>query len=144
MFCGNCGGKINDDATFCNNCGALVQNQKESAQNVLATVNSAQTGSSNNTAANNNPENKFEGQSQGNSTEKTNYAGTAFWCSIAGLPLICLCGIGFAMGFPAVIFGGLALKNKETDIAKAWLGIMVGFLEIIGFVILILAIIRSE
>jgi hypothetical protein len=140
MVCRNCGNEIGNDAKFCTKCGAQVQNSQETMQNPSITVNSDQTASDNNR-----PENKFEEiKNQLNFKDKTNYAGTSFWCSIAGIPLICCCGVGLAMGIPATLFGALALRNKEADRAKAWIGVILGVIEIIGLLIFIWAYIRDE
>lgn len=117
MFCRNCGSEIKDGSRFCTNCGTVIgQNMTENSvnRNVQASDN------------------------------KTNYAGTALQCSLWGIPLICLCGIGLLFGIPAAIFGTLAIKNKEVDSAKAWIGLIVGILEITGLFIFILAMIGSD
>ena len=113
MFCQKCGNEIKDGAKFCDKCGTAVNCE----QNI--TVDSANIGTPKPTDFN-----------------KTNYAGTSFWCSIAGIPLFC-CGIGLAMGIPATIFGALAIKNKEADKVKAYIGLVIGIIELIllcGFI----------
>lgn len=60
------------------------------------------------------------------------------------LSLLCLgLRVGYAVdfnylaGFPAILFGGLAIKNKEAEKEKAYIAIGIGILDIIIFIILI-------
>lgn len=119
MFCKNCGNEI-EKGKFCPNCGTAVNSEQNIA---IDSANASQ----------------FESNSSEN---KTNYAGTSFWCSIAGIPLFC-CGIGLVLGIPATIFGALAIKNKEADKAKAYIGLVVGIIELILLCVFILAMIRD-
>lgn len=118
MFCPNCGNKIEDNAKFCNLCGNSVSGTSHT--NLLG-----------NSADNDSVSNQ-------NQINKTKYAETSFWCSILAVPLCC-CGIGLFLGIPSVIFGALAIKNKEADSAKAWIGMILGVFEIFFAVILIFA-----
>lgn len=120
MFCKNCGNEIKEGMKFCDKCGSCVSNEQNTA-----------TGSTNVTS----PESMDSGK-------KTSYAGTSFWCSVAGIPLFC-CGIGLAFGIPAAIFGVLAIKNKEPDKVKAWIGLILGVIELIGLFGFIHAMIRD-
>lgn len=119
VFCQKCGNEIKDGAKFCDKCGTAVNYE----QNI--TVDSANVGTPKPMDFN-----------------KTNYAGTSFWCSIAGIPLFC-CGIGLAMGIPATIFGALAIKNKEADKVKAYIGLVIGIIELIFLCGFIYAMIRD-
>lgn len=129
MFCKNCGSEIKNDAKFCSECGTYI--------NIEQDVN---TDSANKIISNNNIDNAKESI---NSNGKTNYANTSSMCALIGLPLICFCGTGLLLGPFAVIFGILAIKNEENDIAKAWIGLIIGLLEVIGLFIFILAMIQE-
>ncbi len=120
MFCPNCGNEVKDGVKFCDKCGTAVSSEQS------ISAGSANAGSSESTDSDN----------------KTNYAGTSFWCSVAGIPLFC-CGIGLAFGIPATIFGALAIRNKEADSIKAWIGLILGVIELIGLAGFIHAMIRD-
>lgn len=128
MFCPKCGSELKENAKFCESCGApAAGNQPSAGQSAQAS-----SGSTINDIKN-----------QISFTDKTRYAGTSFWCSILALPLMC-CGIGFLLGIPAVIFGALAIKNQEAEGAKAWIGVILGFIEVCFLLLLIVGMIRSE
>ena len=111
MFCTKCGKQIDDNAKFCVNCGNAVeiQNNQLNQQNFQPQTN-------NNTL-------NFSGQTD--SAAKTNYADTSFKCAIWGLILF-ICGIGLLTQPFAFLFGILAIKNKEAETAKAWIGTVIG------------------
>lgn len=111
MHCPNCRNELPDGSRFCGKCGYSIENR----------VNPETTIIYNNTYS---------------QDKKTDYANTSFWCSIVAIPLYCCC-IGFLMGIPATIFGALAIKNKEPNVAKAWIGLILGAIEVIFLLIII-------
>lgn len=122
MFCEKCGSELKDDSKFCGNCGASVDNEQSQNMDIVCTDTNKQKQTY---LDNQSSENK--GTSD---LKNSNYAGTAFWCSVIALPLFC-CGIGYILGIPATIFGLLAVNNKEPDSAKAWIGLILGVIELI-------------
>ena len=47
-------------------------------------------------------------------------------------------------GGPAIYFGYLAIRNNEPEREKAYIAIGIGVLDMIGFLILMIAVIRSN
>lgn len=119
MFCPNCRNELPDGSRFCGKCGYSIENENKVTPE---TTNYNHT--------------DFQ-------DKKTDYANTSFWCSIVAIPLYCCC-IGLFMGIPATIFGALAIKNKEPNTAKAWIGLILGMIEVIFLLIIIWAGIRDS
>ena len=124
LFCKECGKEISGETKFCPNCGASQDNS--SKENVEVTVQSS----------------KKESDSQ--ESKATSYAGTALKAAVFGLLFWCCCGIQLIAGAPAIYFGYLAIRNNEPEREKAYIAIGVGILDVIGFIILMIAVIRSK
>ena len=56
----------------------------------------------------------------------------------------CCCGVQLIAGAPAIYFGYLAIRNNEPEREKAYIAIGIGVLDMIGFLILMIAVIRSN
>ena len=61
-----------------------------------------------------------------------------------GLLCWCCCGVQLIAGAPAIYFGYLAIRNNEPEREKAYIAIGIGVLDMIGFLILMIAVIRSN
>ena len=119
MFCRVCGSKISDDAKFCPECGAVVEQIKPTQETVFSS-NSDTT------------------QTTSVPNGETRYASTALKAAVFGLVFWCCCGFQLIAGIPAIWFGVLAIRNNEPEVEKAYLGMGLGVLDIIGFIVLIL------
>ena len=70
--------------------------------------------------------------------------GTALKAAVFGLLCWCCCGVQLIAGAPAIYFGYLAIRNNEPEREKAYIAIGIGVLDMIGFLILMIAVIRSN
>lgn len=122
MFCSNCGNEIKDGEVFCPKCGTAIEN---SNSNQKAHISSDFQGQNTNSAS-----------SLGNNPTGTRYASTALIFAVVGLVLWCFCGIQLLAGFPAIVFGALAVRNKDPEIEKAYIAIGIGVLDIVLFAVL--------
>jgi len=118
MFCKVCGSKISDDAKFCPECGAVVEQMQSSDSGIT--------------------------QATGVSNGETRYASTALKAAVFGLAFWCCCGFQLLAGIPAIWFGTLAIQKKEPEVEKAYLGIGLGALDVIGFIIYIILLVQSQ
>ena len=116
--------EISDGVQFCPNCGA---SQESSAKEENAvTVQPAQNASGS------------------QESKATGYASTALKAAVFGLLCWCCCGVQLIAGAPAIYFGYLAIRNNEPEREKAYIAIGIGVLDMIGFLILMIAVIRSN
>ena len=118
MFCKVCGSKISDDAKFCPECGAVVEQMQSSDSGIT--------------------------RATGVSNGETRYASTALKAAVFGLAFWCCCGFQLLAGIPAIWFGTLAIQKKEPEVEKAYLGIGLGGLDVIGFIIYIILLVHSQ
>lgn len=118
MFCKVCGSKISDDAKFCPECGAVVEQMQSSDSGIT--------------------------QATGVPNGETRYASTALKAAVFGLAFWCCCGFQLLAGIPAIWFGTLAIQKKEPEVEKAYLGIGLGALDVIGFIIYIILLVQSQ
>ena len=109
MFCSKCGKEIKDDANFCRECG------QPTSLEITKNINEHKTKSYNITA----------------------YADTSFKFALFGTLFWCCCGMQLLAGLPAILFGVLAVKNHEAEQAKAYIGLVLGIIDIIIFAVLI-------
>lgn len=108
MFCKNCGNEIKDGMNFCDKCGvSTINNDSQQNKSIIY-----------------------------NQKGETRYASTAFKFALFGIVCWLCCGFQLLAGFPAILFGGLAIKNKEAEKEKAYIAIGIGVLDIIIFIIL--------
>ena len=77
-------------------------------------------------------------------SKATGYASTALKAAVFGLLCWCCCGVQLIAGAPAIYFGYLAIRNNEPEREKAYIAIGIGVLDMIGFLILMIAVIRSN
>lgn len=119
MYCQRCGQELRDDARFCIGCGAQT-----AVSGDYYAVPDIQTG---------------ETENRQTASAGTAYASTSFKFSMFGLICICCCGLELLAGIPAVLFGIAALRNHEPEKLKAYIGLILGILEVLFFVFLMIA-----
>ncbi|MBQ7004635.1 MAG: zinc ribbon domain-containing protein [Oscillospiraceae bacterium] len=119
MYCQKCGQELRDDARFCIRCGAQT-----AVFGDYCAASDVQLG---------------ETEDRQTASAGTAYASTSFKFSMFGLICICCCGLELLAGIPAVLFGIAALRNHEPERLKAYIGLILGILEILFFVFLMIA-----
>ena len=124
LFCKECGKEISDETKFCPNCGASQDNSSKENSVIAAQP--------------------LKDESASQESKVTSYASTALKAAVFGLLFWCCCGIQLIAGAPAIYFGYLAIRNNEPEREKAYIAIGVGILDVIGFIILMIAVIRSK
>ena len=80
----------------------------------------------------------------GASQESSAKEETALKAAVFGLLCWCCCGVQLIAGAPAIYFGYLAIRNNEPEREKAYIAMGIGVLDMIGFLILMIAVIRSN
>lgn len=112
MFCPNCGNQVNEQSKFCPVCGTAFQNPYIVQQPDMPSPNMSVQ-----------PEPK---QNRG-------YASMSFVFAIIGIFLCCIAPL---FGLPAAILGGISIYKKEPESGKAYVGLILGALEVILYLVL--------
>lgn len=139
MYCSNCGFQVEDDAQFCSECGAKLK----STTYPKPTINNHYLDDITSKEEQKKEKTVYIMKDSDDKT-KTSYADTSFKCAMFALLCWCCCGFQLAGGGLAAVFGILAIRNKEPDSVKAYIGLVLGIAEFLFFIIIIIAGLNSE
>lgn len=64
---------------------------------------------------------------------------SSFQCAMFTLLCWCCCGLQLAGGGLAALFGILAIRNREANVVKAYIGLGLGVVEFLFFIIIMIA-----
>lgn len=126
MFCKYCGNEVADDVKFCSKCGKNLTNDANQNNTSQATNNVNSTVQIDEDSI----VEKLAGK-----IDKSDYSGTSFKLSLCGLIFCWCCGLPLFLGPLGAIFGGLAIKNKEPNVGKAYIGLGLGCLETLALIV---------
>lgn len=113
MFCENCGVQVSDQTKYCPNCGTALQQPNISRPNIP-------------------PPQVIQPETNQNK----GYASMSFVFAIIGIFLCCIAPL---FGVPAVILGGVSLNKKEPESGKAYAGIIIGGIEVVLYLLMLIA-----
>ncbi len=134
MFCSKCGHQLADNTRFCSECGAKLES-------ITALCSTIDNHDSDDTAANaeQTREKIVYVAEKGDDEKKSTYADTSFNCAMFALLCWCCCGLQLAGGGLAALFGILAIRNREANVVKAYIGLGLGVVEFLFFIIIMIA-----